>query len=363
MSRYNFIGTIGINALDSKVPWKREAKTKNGNDYISLTLNIIAAQNNRTWVEGVGFKQDVIKTRDENKNAIEIPWDERKDPEQIKKVPFWGKHVVQIGDTREEFITDYDFMEYVANHIDEIKDKTVQITGQIGKDFYNGNIRDRFRMGNLFVKSEDDKVKKGLKITTIFFWDKDGIDLADWKTEKKIRINGYTEEYIDKDNGRKYVPQTLVFDCSRVNFEDEKNVKAVNFRLKQLGLAYDDDKVSVKLKRGKYYTNEIEISYVNGAEEIAFSEDELTETQKEAISLGLAELNDFKPKGQIYGNRKTEWKITGFALQGSFVDGIQEMDVTASEFEDDIYTPPKAETLEDAMNKPESDDDPEDLFS
>lgn len=360
MSRFNFTATLGINALDSKMPWKRTGKTKNGNDYLSLTLNMVAAKNNRTWVEGVGFKQDVIKTKDEDKNNIEIPWDDRFEDDNIKKVPFWAKHVVQLdANTRKEFITDYDLMKFIADNIEDIKDKKVLVTGQIGKDFYNGKIRDRFRIGNLYVVSDDSK--NGFKITTIFFYDKEGIDLADWKDEKKIRINGYTEEYIDKNTGRKYVPQTLVFDCSKVDFENEKNVKAVKFRLHQLGLELDGDKVSVKLKKGKYYTNEIEISYVNGAEEVEFSIDELTETQREAVELGISSVEDFRPKGQIYGNRISEWKITGFTLSNQFTDGLQEMDVTVDEFEEDIYVIPKAETLEDAMKDDEEDSD-EDLF-
>jgi hypothetical protein len=373
MSRFNFIGEISINEISSPNPWRRDLKTKNGKEGLGVNLSVIATQNNRAWVEGVGFVQDNIKIKNEDKTEITVDWSDRNNPEIVKDAAFFYKRTILLDpnnqDSRKEFITDYDFIKYIADNIDEIKGKKVQITGQINKDFYNGTVRDRFRMSSLYIRNSEDKngnpVKNKFQITTVFFWDKEGIDLADWKEEKKIYINGYTEEYIDKDNGRKYVPQTLIFDCSKVNLEDEKNVKAMNFRLRQLGLVYEDGSLSVKLKKGKYYTNEIDISYKNGAEEIEFDESELTETQREAIELGMATLEDFRPKGQIYGNRVTEWKITGFSLKGKFTDGLQEMDVTTEEFEDNIYTPPKAETLADAMeeSESESDDEVEDLFS
>lgn len=364
MSRFNFTGKVTLNSLDSKIPWYRKMKTKDGKkNGFGVNLTISSAKNNRAFVESIGFEQDVIKTRDIDRNSLEVAWEDRENAEIMKKVN--NKNVFADGSDRHEFIASYDFMKYAIENMDTIKDKNIMITGQVKKDFYNGKVRDRFQFSNIFVV--DDNVKPKLKITTVLFWNKDGIDTADWKTEKRITISGYTSEYISKEVGNKYVPQTVILDCSKVDFSNERQVSQVKFRLKQLGLELSDEKIAIKIKNGKIYSNEIEISYYNGAKEIEFDENELTDTQKEMIELGIKTLDDFKPKGQIFGNRVSEWKVSDFTCKGNFADGMVVLDISEEEFENDIYTAPETETLENAIVKEEpvkkeEDFDVDDLF-
>ena len=202
-----------------------------------------------------------------------------------------------------------------------------------------------------------------------FYFTKDSIDDSEWRENKKLFLNGWISAYIDKDTGNKYVPQQLVFDCSKIDFDNEKHVKLVNFKLAQIGCSLDENnKIKCKLKSNVYKISAI-MSYQNGSEEEEFTEDMLTATQKEALELGLKKLEDFRPSGSIYGDRVTVFKLIDFDLRNDYENGYVECDTTLSEFEDEIFTPTKEEKVEDIMNPPVEEEkvetvaDDDDLFS
>lgn len=232
---------------------------------------------------------------------------------------------------------------------------------------------------------EDDTRKNALEINAEFYWTKDSIDTADFKEEKKIYIDGWTREYVgpndkvkDSDPDYQYFPLRITFDCRKVDFDNEKHLKMCKFRLGQLGLSYEDGKITNKLKKGKVYRNEVVIGYNRGAEEVEWDESQLTDIQKEAIELGLKKAEDFAPKGQAYGESKVEYKLRNFTLNGDYTEGYVE-DGDWKEFEESIYMPvatkEEEEAFEKAVNPPEekeeekkveddelSDDDLDDLF-
>lgn len=355
--RFNFTGEVRYNDISSNYPYRREIKTKNGDDGLSVNFFVNSAKNNSANVEVVGFHQDVIKTSDVNNNKIEINWDDRQDKDVIENVASYRKYSIRFGKDREEYIAAKDFVDWLDEHIDEIKGKRVTITGQVQKNIYKGKFSDRFQMQRISDPSE--KAKDSLHITTIFFWNKEGIDTADFKTDKKIRIDGYTNEYIADEKENKYVPLQVVLNCAKINFDDEKHVAQLNVKLHQLGLNYKDGKIENKLKAKAYASNEIVLSYVNGAEEIEFDESQLTDVQREMIEVGLKTIEDFRPRGQIYGERRTEYRIVDFpCISGTdFENGMIYLDEKPSEFEDQIYTIPEDESLDDI----EKDDEEEDL--
>lgn len=360
-SRFSFIGEIDANSLDARVPYYREIKSDKANG-LGLNLVVIAATNNRAFVEMAGFKNDVIKTYDPDGNELNIDWDDRFDA--TDKVANYKKNVITLDGDRHEFVSEYDFIKFVIEHIDEIKHKRFTATGQLKKNVYKGKISDKFVLQNLFEVKEDDEKKNQLRVVSEFFYNAEGIDTADWKKEKKLYINGYTKEYIDKDNKAVYVPRSVTFNCSKVDFENEMHVKRVKFKLALLNLGLDEDKITSKLKKSKYYAMSVVLSYSNGAEEIEFDESSLTPNQRLSIELGMKKLDDFKPKGSIYGNRVVEYKLVDYNLNGDYADGAVTLDESASDFEDNIYVV-KTESLDDfekAMNKPVNDVDEEDLF-
>lgn len=351
--RFNFVAKIDINKQDSKIPGFREIKSAKANG-INMNLIAVAEQNNRAFMECTGFINDTIKTFDTDNNKIEIDWDDRDDANIIAKVANYRKNVITLNGDRHEFISSYDFIKFVRENIDEIKGKEFTVTGQVQKNEYNGKVSDRFQIQNMFEVTEERKHQ--LRVFGEFFFDANGIDTADWKSEKKIIFNGYTKEYMDKNHPSVYVNKSITFDASKINFENENHVNLLAFKLKQMGITLDGESIKVNLKKNAYYSQNVVLSYINGAEKKEFDASMLTATQKEMVELGLKKPEDFAPAGSIYGERVQIYKLVDYDLRGAYEDGIVKLDDKASEFEENIYASADddaEDAFEKAMNKPE----------
>lgn len=225
------------------------------------------------------------------------------------------------------------------------------ITGTSNINEYNGRLSHRFQMQNIY--KVDDDAKKQLKVTMDFYWMADGVDFGDWKEEKKIRISGYTTAYIAAEKKNMYVAQDVVFDASKIDFDNEKHVKLLEFKLRQMGLGLDGNKPVNNLKKNKVFKLQVICSYFNGAQEVEIDESMLSDNQKMAIELGLKELKDFAD-GSVFGDRIIEYKVIDFNLKKDYEDGYITLDDKVSDFEDEIYTPAPPETEEDVIEKPSS---------
>ena len=378
--RFNATGSLVFNSLESKLPWKREGKTKNGDKYMSVNIAIASTKANRLMAECFGMVQDEIKTMSTDNEKISIDWSDRNDPDVMSSVAGYKKHVISIGDERKEFISDYDFVKYIEENIDELKDGKFTVTGTSSLNEYNGKLSQRFQIQNIYQVEED--TKNQLKVTFDFFYMNSGVDITDWKEEKKIRISGYTTAWIPSEKKNMFVAQDVVMDCSKIDEDNPKHVKLLQYKLKQLGLSYEDGKIKNNLKKNKVYNLPIICNYFNGSEEVAFDESMLNDNQKMAIELGLKTLDSFIPAGsKMYGDRIIEYRLVDFDLRGKYEDGAIQIDDTPNEFEENIYTPITPESEEDLldkavekknkkndsdddgwMNKPETDDDLDDLF-
>ena len=363
--RFNATGELKFNSLESKLPWKREGKTKNGDKYETLNIAVASSKANRMMTELFSMKSSEIKTMNTDNEKISIDWDDRNDPDVIAKVANYKKHIIDLGDDdRKEFITDYDFVKFIEDHIEELKEGNYMITGTSNVNEYNGKLSHRFQIQNIY--KVDEEAKKQLKITMDFYWMSDGVDFADWKEEKKIRISGYTTAYIAAEKKNMYVPQDVVFDCSKINFDNEKHVKLLTYKLKQMGLGLDGEKPKNELKKNKVFKLQLICSYFNGAQEVEVDESMLSDNQRMAIELGLKELKDFAD-GSVFGDRIIEYRVIDFNLKKEYEDGYVTLDDKVSEFEEEIYVPATPETEEDVIEKAVSkkksskkDDDEED---
>lgn len=370
--RFTFTGNVGLNNLSSKNPYYKDGKSENGNSWARFGCSVASAKNNRAYLKIMGSVQKTIKTMDSDNNKIEISWDDRDDEDVLKSVANFKKHVVKLNDERHEFLTEYDFVQFLREHADELKNKKFTITGQTRPNVYNGTVSHRFSIQNVFEATEDTKAQ--LRVSTEYFFNKDSFDTADWGTEKILNINGFIKVYISKDEPERYVPLSIVFDCSKIDFENEKHVKLMKMKLKMIGCDFVDGKVKCKLKGTDFYSMAVVLNYINGSEKAEFTADMLTETQKEFIELGLKTLDDFRPAGDVYGERITIYKLVDFDLntigKKDFSNGYIEADMSEDEFMELVYKAPKKETVEEAIDsaveKKESvsevDDDDEDLF-
>lgn len=370
--RFTFTGDVALNGLDTSNPYHRTGKTSKGGDkYESFNLSVVAKKNNRAYAEVFGMVQDSIKTMDTDNNKIEVDWADRNDADVVKNIANFKKHVVKIGDDRKEFISDYDFVQYLAEIADTLKTTRVTVTGQTQTNVYKGKITQRFQIQNVYEASEDSSNQ--LRVSGEYFFNKNSFDFSDWNSEHKIIINGYIYAYINKDVQNKYVPLSVTLDCSKIDWENEKHVKLVKYKLMMLGCELVDDKPKCKLKNSNFYKMSTIFAYQNGAEEVEFTEDMLTDTQKELLELGVKTLDDFKPAGNAYGERIQAYKIVDFDVRGDYENGIVDTELKESEFEDEIFVPEEEETVEELeekiskkneskTKKVDDEDEDEDLF-
>lgn len=365
--RFRFTGECLINDESSKNPYVRTGKTEKGNKYEAFSCGLKAAKNNAAWLELFGMESDKIKTMDANKNKIEIDWEDRFDDDVINQVANFKKNVININDERKEFVSSYDAVQYLVNNVDKMKGQRITITGQVNKNVYKGNFSDRFQIQNIYLAGEEDKNK--FTCNDIFYFNKDSFDTADWRELKKLYINGWINTYISEEKKNMYVPQTLIFDCSKIDWDNEKHRKLVEFKLKVLKCSLTDDN-KIKVGAGKnIYSMAVIATYNNGAEAEEIKEEDLTDAQKEAIELGLKKMSDFE--GNVYGKRVTEFKLVDYNLTDDYSNGCIDTEISMSELEEELFNPKKEETLEEVMEKTskadetldeDDEDDDEDLF-
>ena len=199
----------------------------------------------------------------------------------------------------------------------------------------------KFRIQNVFAAPEERKSR--LMITADLFYNKDSFDDSDFTENKKITLDCYIEQYINKDEGRKFVPIQVVFSGAKYDMENERHKKLLDYKMKYIKVN-GKDMVHIPW----------EMVLLRGAEEADFDESMLTDAQKEQIELGIKTLDDFKPKGNIYGDRIDEFRLFDPKLEGDFADGLLKADETADEFEEKIYQPPQDESMDEAKNNSKS---------
>lgn len=369
-SRFSFCGTpvIPKQKADTKRPFckeisKKDEKTKETKKMLSMTFGIKETDMNMAFVEAFDSQQKVIKTMDVDNEKMDVDWDDRFDEDIIEKVANYRKYIVDLGDEhggRQEFITAYDMIEHLREHLPNY-DGRVVVTGQFTRDWYakKKTYFSKFRIQNVFAAPEERKNR--LLLTMDLFYNKSNLDDSDFDENKKMTLDCYIEQYINKDEGRKYVPIQVVFSGAKYDLENEKHKKLFDYKMKY-----------IKVKNKNMVHIPWEIVLLRGAEEAEFDESMLTDSQREQVELGIKSVDDFRPKGNIYGDRIDEFRLFEPKLEGDYADGVLECDDTADEFEEKIFVPAADETMEEAKKnsksakskskKDEDDDDDEPPF-
>jgi hypothetical protein len=334
--RFNFCGSIVIPKRNGS--WvKRDSFGRS--EKISINFGIKNGSN-IAYVTAQNFKNDPIKTRDTDGAPIEIKWDDRFDADVVKTVSSASKYVVNLGE-RKEFITAWDMIEYLEAALAGYADDIV-CTGRYvirpGVGQYAGQYFKEFQLQNVYSAGENAKHRLAMNLD--LYYDRDSMDTSSLKDNGKIYMNCYTSMWINKDEGNKMVPVQVVFNTAAFNMDSPRE-KA----------KYESNMGYLTTKSRNPVHMNWELGVVNGAEEVHFDESCLTKAQKRQIELGFSTLEDFRPRGTIFGERVNELRINKPLLMGEFADceTAAQSDYTAREFEEMIYIPSKEETVEDMM--------------
>lgn len=335
-ARFNFCGKV---SASRKAPMVKRDTLKTS-EKISINFGIKAGTN-MGYVKLEGFKNDVIKTLDPNMKSIEVDWADRFDEDVIKNVSSIKKFTVNLGE-RKEFITEWDMIEYLESALTGYEDDIV-VTGQFvlrpGTGKYSDQVYREFQIQNVYMPSEKDTPH--LTMNLDLYYDKDSMDKSSLKDDGKIFMHCYTPMYSKADNARKMFLIDTVFNTAVFDMSKPKHKAIYDYKMRYLETK----------SRNPVHMN-WQIAVVNGAEEVEFTMDSLTEQQKEQVELGISKMEDFKPRGNIFGERVNELRLVKPILTGEFEEckAAADSEYTAREFEDEIYAPASDESVDDMVS-------------
>lgn len=341
---FNFVGNLMLPRKQEEF-FKEWTKTDpRGKERALNSISFGIKENGRGagYVSLIGFVTDDVQTMDTNGQKLVIDWADRLNPEVAPNVAYYRRYRVNLGEEyggQQDFITRYDFINFLGKWLPRYNGK-IRATGTWEKNPYNGQVSDKFVLQNVYAVSEDEKNK--LQLTMEFYYNSDSVNMQELEKTGKIYVDGYVNQYI-RGEGNKYFHQNAVLCNSEYDFTNEKHLEIWNFKKSYLE----------KLSSKKMYKMMWECRYVNGAEEVEFDESMLTQKQKTAIELGLATIDQYKPKGDLFGAKIREVRLAVPKLSGEYKEGIVECDEKISEFQDNIFTFAKEEKLSDIIKEDE----------
>ena len=331
-TRFDFIGDLIIpkNQENFYTAWKGG---KSGSlDLAKIRFGVKESINNSCFVESFGAKYDVIRIgTNPDGTPKEVLRDEITD-DVIRSVPYYRQYIADLGEGEQRFITQYDFINYLGEKLPSVTEK-VHCSGRFSKTVYKGEVYDNYEVERVWVTTEPNK----MQIEMDLFFNRDCIDDTE-KDNHRYVINAYIQQYIDKDIGEKFLPQTVIFNASKVyELGNEQAIKWAEFTEKKL------------LSRGKEVTHiPWKCKLIRGAETVEFDESMLTDAQKEQIAAGVSTIDAFK--STAFGENIYEFRLIQENLsREGFKNGAVDSGFTIEDIEANLFsiTPPSQEPDDD----------------
>ena len=307
---------------------------------------------------------------------VTIPWRDRMKPECIEDVVEYRKFVIDLGDrarrkdlrailaafdngtvtdemmansgvsaeaeakkqlaaidaNRQVFITEWDFSNAVEDLLGrgDLDNMTFLVRGNIELSEYNGRVITRYAPTRIFLAKDSDIPR--CEGSMVVVYGANALDGMDRETTHNYYVNAYVFSYDSRRKKQVPIPVKFVMpDGTGMSDKDKGLLYSVcnNFTINKTdGVAYKE--LGVKF------------DIIDGAEAIPLTRDMLTENELELLSLGAVTMEDIQRDrgGIVYGERKREWRIKGFAkgwMSGAKPTVYTEENMTIiNEDEDDI---------------------------
>ena len=344
MNTFNAIGYFkGSN--NAKLVQSFPSKTGNG-EYFKLNFGVsIPEKNQTTFVTLLGGVQPIIRAQSSVSRGeqVEIKWEDRLKKESIDSVAQFAKYTFsypsETGRIYEEFISPYDMILFAEKYFDRYvleKNLPMRVYGKFTRNPYdNGTsvkIYNQFNIQSIYIYDEDTEIDCGTIVKAEIIYNKDSLIMD--KGENRYLINGYTNEYINKSLGQKYVPFCPVYDARKImdfiNKGSEKTEQLQRIHDSMMGYLHNnlpDD--------GTFVTMMYEFLYIRCAEEVEIDESMLTPAQLEEIALGERTIDDYKTRA--VGETVEELRFYKKILNGKYSNGIVMTALTPHDIENEIY--------------------------
>lgn len=365
MNRFEFIGTL--------VPCKETENFKpfevrrfpSGWNNKTLKFNVACGSNRHMVQVSALYPNDIEKStintfgrtyKDDNGNEIKgekmsVAWKDRNKPEIIDKVAFFKRFTVDTENPlrrkslknilegnptdadydkfnittdkeakellieseakRKEFLSEYDFVDYLNKLVssDKIKNWKFKITGthdfqysdKTGK-WYNNYVVQK-------VVRVPDEEPVSSQATYNFYFDKESVDDTDFAETNKVVVKGWVKQYLGKPYSK---------DCFA-----PFGISIVGDNAKRIA----NKKFNFADSEAEYREMGVVCDVLNGSQKIEFTEDMLTDEQREDIELGWTTFEDIKHdmNKDIYGEKITDvrfvkaaWGYSGGAVDTAY---------------------------------------------
>lgn len=304
---FNFVGKIALGKETEKFHPIDRKSFSSGWMNTTVKFSMISGTNRiPVMAQGGRWKDEnknVVRTfsKTETKNGqvvkgtvISIPWNKRFDEDEVDKVAGFKKSVVKLNDDEEyEFITEWDFAEYLANLLSDgnYKNSMFHVSGtydvqysHVKKQFYTN-----YRVNKVEVVDDDREQKTELKAT--IFVGEDCIDDSSLAEDGKAYLNCWIKYYDNSvgQNGFYNMPIVLRENAEQINFLKEE-MACNNDEIKEIGVV---------------------IKVINGSEREEITLDKLDDRTRRKIELGLTTFEEQRAAlgGTVAGNVVNELRF------------------------------------------------------
>lgn len=250
---------------------------------------------------------------------INIEKREEKTEDDLKKLVDYKKEYIEKSTNLHEFITEYDFINFLHQSADILKQHKIKVKGSIEMSLWKEKYYVSYIPNHIeFISDETENKLEGL--VDVYF-DKNAIDDTLLQTDKKLIVNGYLISYDNSAKADRFYPKKFIINLSEIDLENEKHMAQVNLL-----------KNYVSTDKSTIHHMLWNVNVYKGAEVKEFTYDDLTPSQKEFVDIGLRIVEDFKPKGSFLGGNIDEFRLFMPALADEFKDGIVDTEMTEEEF-------------------------------
>ena len=317
------------------------------------------------WTDDKKNKIVTLAKAEPGKKAtkLEVSWADRRKPEIIEQVAgfrvytcnlltYDERKALEDEDKADEakkknhqFLEKTEFATLVKKAIDSGKyaDAKFRILGTI--DFQYSEKNNQFyrtmSVDKIYKVADDTPYKAEMTINA--FYTEDAINDESYDDVKKYFFNCYTDHYFSSVKANRFVPLTLVINGNG----DEKAEKKAN-AFKKMFEKFDDEAAVRKCG--------IICDMIDGAETVNITYDDLDETTRDNIDMGLIEFSEVVKSlgGTMMGQRITEYRVK--SLSRNSAKGSEPTVYS----EDDLKKLPVIEEVDEDVDIFGSDDDNED---
>lgn len=244
---------------------------------------------------------------------------------------------------RHEFITKWDFAEFIKKVIDSGKYSNSKffIRGN-GEYTYSENkerVYESYVPTRIYLAADDAEESSTATVNILF--NSESLDTMSAEEKKKYYVNGWMMEYDNNRRGNIPVPVTVTIPLVAEDADQKAKRRVESLKHK---FTVDDESI-------KEYG--VVVNMLNGAQKTEITEDMLTDEQRDDLDCGLITMDDIREElgTNVYGERIREYEFVKPAK--GFTKGRQETVYTA----EDMVIRPIEETLPEGTEDLFDDDD------